>query len=184
RLGCECRRRVSRRLGCLFRSFLGRRLSVTVLEVIKTLVGETDQRVTLVPVLGIGRDTVVHAHADGQIERAQQFGKHDTNTTAQSRSLGRVGLRKNQRELVAAGAKSRVGSTQGLAQGCGRRVKDFVATRVAVLVVYLLETVQIKGNQAQRMSITARAVEFLVEGFIEDAAVVQAGERIGDGTAL
>src|SRR5262245_1392265 len=34
------------------------------------------------------------------------------------------------------------------------------------------------------MRIATGAIEFLVEGFVKQAAVVQAGERIGDGIAL
>ena len=52
---------------------------------------------------------------------------------------------------------------------------------MAVFVVYFLKPVQIKSHQTEGMRIAARPIEFLVERFIEEPTVVQAGKRIGDG---
>ena len=43
---------------------------------------------------------------------------------------------------------------------------------------------KIEDNQAQRMTVAASAVEFLVKIFAEEAAIVESGEWIGDRVAM
>src|SRR6266700_15533 len=64
------------------------------------------------------------------------------------------------------------------------RAKNFLTARVAVLVVHFLEVMKIEDDQAQRMSVAAGAVEFLVKVFAKEAAIVESGERIGDRVAM
>src|SRR5260370_36200625 len=49
---------------------------------------------------------------------------------------------------------------------------------MAVLIVYFLEAVQVEGDQSQRLSVAARAIEFFFKRFTEEPAVVEAGQRI------
>src|SRR6266436_6505005 len=43
---------------------------------------------------------------------------------------------------------------------------------------------KIEDNQAQRMTVAASAVEFLVKIFVKEAAIVESGEWIGDRVAM
>src|SRR5690349_8930215 len=63
-------------------------------------------------------------------------------------------------------------------------MQDFVAARMTVLVVHFLETVQIQNDQAELLIIAACAIKLLVDRFIEEAAILQAGERVGDRGAM
>jgi hypothetical protein len=77
-------------------------------EMVKAFVGDTNQLVALVGVLRIGGDAMIHAHADGQVQWSENLRKHNTDAAAERRSLRRIGLRKDQRKFVAAGAESGV----------------------------------------------------------------------------
>src|SRR4029077_16807696 len=65
---------------------------------------------------------------------------------------------------------------------CG--AQNFVAARMAVLVVDFLETMEIDNDNSQRKAIAASAVQFFFERFREEAAVIQTGERIRDRIQL
>src|SRR5260370_39808325 len=52
---------------------------------------------------------------------------------------------------------------------------------MAVLVIYFLEAVQVKGNQSKRLAIAPSAIEFFFKCFSEEPAVVETGQGIGDG---
>ena len=53
-----------------------------------------------------------------------------------------------------------------------------------MLVVDFLEAVQIENDEAQRRAVAAGAIDFLFKGFAKEAAVVEAGKRIGDSIKL
>src|SRR5271157_3107843 len=55
---------------------------------------------------------------------------------------------------------------------------------MAVLVIDFLEAMQIENDQTEWLAVAAGAVQFFFESFTEQAAVVEAGERIGDGVQL
>ncbi len=55
---------------------------------------------------------------------------------------------------------------------------------MAVLIIDFLETVQVEGNQSQRLGVAAGAIEFLFESFSEEPAVVETRQRIGHGIEL
>ncbi len=52
---------------------------------------------------------------------------------------------------------------------------------MAVLVIYFLEAVQVECDQSERLAIAPRAIEFLLERFGEEPAVVEARQGIGYG---
>src|SRR5207248_9579115 len=91
---------------------------------------------------------------------------------------------KKQRELVAADAKGGVRGTKRFLQSGCSSAQNIVAARVTVLVVYLFEAVQVEGDQAERVSIAAGAVEFFVEGLVEKAPIVKASKRVGDRATM
>jgi len=51
---------------------------------------------------------------------------------------------------------------------------------MAVLIIYFLEAVQVQGDQAERLAVAARAIEFFLKGFREEPAVVETGQGIGN----
>src|SRR5271163_3552672 len=130
------------------------------------------------------RDAVIHVDADGDLQSLQVFRKNHFNAAAKSHRLGSIGLRQEQSELVAANAEGRIRSTQGILQRGGGGAQDFIAARMAVRIVYFLEAMEIENYQAERLAITARAIQFLFERFAEQAAIVQASKCIGNRVQL
>jgi len=55
---------------------------------------------------------------------------------------------------------------------------------VTELIVHFLEAMEIQSDEGQRVRVALRAVQFFVESFTEQAAIVEAGERIGNGVAF
>jgi hypothetical protein len=129
-----------------------------MLEMVKAFVGDANQLVALIGILRVGGDAMVHAHADGQVQWPENFGKHNADAAAERRSLRRLGLRQDQRKFVATGAKSGVRCAERLSKSGRRCMKNFVAARVAVLVVHFLKAVQIQRDQTERVRIPARTI--------------------------
>ena len=50
---------------------------------------------------------------------------------------------------------------------------------MAVLVIHFLEAMEIQDDQAERLAVAARAIQFLFEGFTEKSAVVETRQGIG-----
>src|SRR5260370_40899893 len=82
---------------------------------------------------------------------------------------------------MAADTESRVGSAQGFRQGSCGSAQYVITARMAVLVIYFFEAVQVECDQAERLAIAPRAIEFLFECFSEKPAVVEARQGIGHG---
>jgi len=53
-----------------------------------------------------------------------------------------------------------------------------------MLVIHFLEAMQIQQDEAQGLTVTSGAIEFLFECFGEEPPIVEIGERIGDGVEL
>src|SRR6266567_1414508 len=127
---------------------------------------------------------MIHGDGNRKLERAKNFREDHADAPAQRQGLRGIGLREQQSEFIDANAESGVRSTESFLESCRRCAQDFISARVAVLVVHFLEAMKIEDNQAQRMSVAASAVEFLVKIFGEEAAIVEAGEWIGDRVAM
>ena len=89
-----------------------------------------------------------------------------------------------QRELIAADAEGGVGSTKRFLQRGRSGAQNFIAARMAVLVVDFFETMEIEDDQAELRAVPAAAIELFVKDFAEQAAIVKAGQRIGDRIEL
>jgi hypothetical protein len=72
---------------------------------IKTFVRDTNQLIALIAVLRVSGNAMVHADRNREIEWTKNFREDYTNTTAKTGGLKGVGLRKQQREFVAADAE-------------------------------------------------------------------------------
>src|SRR6266850_4640835 len=55
---------------------------------------------------------------------------------------------------------------------------------MAMFVIHFLEAMQIEHDEAEGLTIPARAIEFLLECFGKEPPIVEIGERIGDGVEL
>ena len=53
-----------------------------------------------------------------------------------------------------------------------------------MFVIHFLEAMQIEHDEAEGLTIPARAIEFLLECFGEEPSIVEIGERVGDGVEL
>src|SRR6202040_3841766 len=127
---------------------------------------------------------MIHGYGEGQLKRAESLCKYGFNTAAERKGLGGIGLGKKQGKLVAADSESRGGGAKRFLQrGCGR-AKNFIAARVAILVVDFLEAMKIEDHDAQGKTITAGAVKLLLKRFREKPAIVQTRERIRDRVQL
>src|ERR1700687_2767954 len=146
---------------------------------IETLIGDANQLVSLFSILGKNRDAMIHAYSDGKLQRLEQLGKYCFDATAQGEGLWGIGLREEQGEFIAADTESGVGSAQGFLQGSRSGAQYVIAARMAVLVIYFLEAVQVQGNQTQRLAIAPSAIEFFFKCFSKEPAVVETGQGIG-----
>src|ERR1700686_1487694 len=155
-----------------------------MLETIEPLIGDANQLIRLIAILGKSGDAVVHGYGKSQLKRAESLRKYSFNTATESESLGGIGLGKKQGKLVAAAAESRVGSAKRfLKRGCGG-AKNLVAATVAVLVVDFLEAMKIEDYDAQRKAIAAGTVQFLSKRFREEPAIAQTCKGIRDRVQL
>ncbi len=154
---------------------------IGVFLAVEAFVGDTDQLIRLFRVLGKYGNAMVHADADSKLEGRNHFGKDGFNAAAEGEGLGGIRLWQEQSEFVAADSECRVRSTQRFLKSGGGGAQDIIAARVPVLVVHFLEAVKIQDDQAERLAVAARAIQFLFEGFTEKPAVVQAGQGIGNG---
>jgi hypothetical protein len=151
---------------------------------VKPFVSDANQLITLLGILGISGNTVVHAYGDREFERAKKIGEDHADTAAERGGLCGVSLRKEQCEFVAPNPERGIGGAQGFLKSCRGGPQHLIAARMTVLVVDFLEAMKVESHQAQGMRVATSTVQFLVEGFIEEAAVIKAGERIGDCAAM
>src|ERR1700722_10147082 len=145
-----------------------------MLQPVEALIGDTNQQVGLIAVLGKRGDAVVHADAYTHLKGHDRFFENGSDAAAQRQGLSRIGLWKEKREFIAADAKGGVRSAQRFFEGRCSGTQNFIAARMAVLVVDFLEAVQIENDQAERRAVTTSAINLLFESFAEEAPVVQA----------
>ena len=74
-----------------------------------------------------------------------------------------VCLRQEQGEFIAADTKREIGRAQRLSQSRSRKLQHLIALQVAVTVVHFFQFVQIQDHDGQLMTITFRAIQFLVK---------------------
>jgi len=151
---------------------------------VEAFVGDVNQLVGMISVLRERGDAVVHADADGKFEGLEGFRKNNADTAAEIDGLDSIGLGEDESELVATDAESKVGGAQGLLQSGSGGLKNLVAARMSVLVVHFLEAMKIENHKGERVAVAAGTIQFLVEGFAEEATIVKAGEGIGNGAEL
>src|SRR6516162_2393352 len=147
-------------------------------QAVEALVGDANELLGLFAILRESRDAVVHGNRKGESERTEYFDENGFHATAEGQRLNGLGLRKEQGKLISADAKRGVGGTQSPAKGCGGRSENLIATRMAVLVVYLLKAVEIENDKAERRAIAAGPSEFFFEGFREKPSIVETRKRI------
>ena len=155
-----------------------------MLQPIEALIGNADQLVGLIAILRKSSDAVVHADANAHLQVRDGFFKNGSDTAAQGQGLGGIGLRKEKGKFIAADTKCGVRGAQSFFQRGSSGAQDFIAARMAVLVVDFLEAMQIENDEAERLAVTAGAIQFFFEGFAEEPAIVEAGKGIGDGIQL
>jgi len=62
--------------------------------------------------------------------------------------------------------------------------KTFIPTKVTELIIHFLEAVEIQSDKGERLRVALGAIQFLFKSLTEQAAIVEAGERIGDRVAF
>src|SRR5688572_30976052 len=82
-----------------------------------------------------------------------------------------IGLRQEDRELLAAVARGKVDLTDGRAQDVGEGLEDVVAGLVAVAVVDLLEVVEVGEDEREAAAEALGARDLSLERLLEVAAV-------------
>ena len=151
-----------------------------MLQTIETFVGDAHQLIGLIAVLREIGHAVIHGHWESELQRAQDFLKNSLNTTAESQGLSGIGLGEKESEFIATNAEGRVRGAQRFLERGGGGAEDLVAAWMPVLIVHFLEAVQVQDDDAERKTVAAGAIEFLFEGLGKQAAIVEAGERVGD----
>jgi len=173
-----------RRWGRGTRRAIGGERVIGVLQAIEAFVGDAHQLIGLIAVLWEIGHAVIHGHWEGELQGAQSLRKNRLDTAAESQGLSGIGLRQKEREFVAANAEGGVRGAQRFLESGGGGTEDLVAARMTVLIVHFLEAVQVQDDDAERKTVAAGAVEFFLEGFGKQAAIVETGERVGDSIDL
>ena len=92
------------------RGFRSGPLVIGVLESVEAFIGDVDQLVGLVTILGKCGDTVVHRDGESQLDRAESFREDRFDTPAQGDGLSGIGLREQHGKFVPTNAESGVRS--------------------------------------------------------------------------
>src|SRR5437870_1941828 len=127
---------------------------------------------------------MVYPDVDGDCDGAQDIGKDNADAFAQRERLGCVGLRKQKSEFVATEAKSGVRRAQRFSQSGCDRPQDVIPTKVTELIIDFFEPVEIQSDKGERLRVALGAIQFLFKSLTKQAAVVEAGKRIGDRVAF
>lgn len=121
---------------------------------------------------------------DALVDGDGGLGEVDAQAFGDALGVFEIGFRENDGEFFAAVASDQVAGTQGGAAVVGEGAEHLVACGVAIDVVDLLEVVDVHHDGGKRVVGAECMVEFAVGEFEEVAAVVEAGERVGDGGFL
>src|SRR4029077_14007137 len=105
-------------------------------------------------------------------------------TTAERTGLLGIGLRQEQRELIAADTKSEIRGAHRVSERGGGEVQNLVAEQMPAAIVHFLQFVHIENHKGELLVIAIGAVEFFFTVLIEEAAIVKAGESVGGGVDL
>jgi hypothetical protein len=155
-----------------------------VLRTVEARIRDANELINGVSVGRIRSYAVIHADAESDVQRTYDFREDDADAFAESEGLRSVGLGKQQGKFVPAEAESGVGSTKRSLQRGGDGAKNIVTARMAELVVDFFEAMQVERNQAERLGVAFGTIEFFLEGDVEQTAIVEAGERVGDCAAF
>ena len=113
---------------------------------------------------GIGRDAGRDVHRGPRVDHLDQPAADDLRLVA-------VGVREQQRELVAAEPRGEILFAERLREDVGDLPQRGVAGVMALAVVDLLEVVEVEQEQAQRLPVLARARELVSELLVQVATV-------------
>ena len=81
---------------------------IGVLEPVEAFIGDVDQLIGLVAILGKCRDAVVHRDGESQLDRAESLREDRFDAPAQGDGLSGIGLREQHGKFIATNAKSGV----------------------------------------------------------------------------
>src|ERR1035438_1661342 len=157
---------------------------IGVLEPVKPLVRNANELVGLLAVLREVSNAAVHIYADADLQSFERLRENDFHAPAEGNGLWLIRLRKQEGKFIAADTESGIRSAQRFLQCRSGGAQHFIAPWMPVFVVYFLEAMQIENHEAERLVVTPRTVQFLVKRFTEESAVVETGQRVGDGVAL
>ena len=160
-------------------------LVTRVLQLVKALVGDVNQLIGLVPVLGkSSRRRGPWSRRNSNCRGLQSFREDCLDTAAQCQGLRGIGLRQKKSELISTDSERGVRGTQRVVQGGRGGAEYVISARMTVFVVYFLEAMEVENDDAERKAVAACAIQFLLERLREQAAIVESGERIGNSADL
>ena len=145
------------------------------LRPVERTVCEPDQLVARDARTGEGREARAHGHR-AELPQLEIGDALDARAGRRER-LSRVGVRKQEREFVAAEPEA----LAALTKPRGDLRQDAVAGRMAVQVVHPLEVVDVEEGERNRRPLLLRVVELSPESLLEVAVVAEPRERIGQG---
>jgi len=127
---------------------------------------------------------MIYSDVDRDCDGTQDVGKNNADAFAQGERLRRVGLRKQESEFVATEAKSGVRGAQRFSQSRCDGPQDVIPSKMTELIIHFFEAVEIQRDEGQWLRVALCAIQFFFKSFTEQAAIVQAGKRIGDRIAF
>ncbi len=137
------------------------------LKLIETLVGQCHQRALLVSILRMNGNAKIHGGTNFEFQRPDLSFILSANAATQSDGLLRVSLRQQQSEFVAADAKRKIGSAHRLAKRGGCELQHLIALQMTAAIIHFFQFVKIQDDDRQMLAVSFRAIQFLLEVFVE-----------------
>src|ERR1700690_567021 len=101
-----------------------------------------------------------------------------TDAAAQCDGLLRIRLRQQESEFVASNTKRKIKNSHGLAKHSSSQLKHLVTLQVAAPIVHFFQFVKIQNDDREMLTVSFRPVQFFVEIFVEEPAIVESSQRI------
>ena len=154
------------------------------LQFVKFFVRKTHQRAFLIAFLRVDGYAEIQGDFHVDCEGLKLALVLRADPAAEGERLFRVGLRQQDGEFVAADTKRKIGSAERPAQGGGRHLQNLIALQMPVTVIHFLQLMKIEDDDCELMPVALCAIEFLIEVLVEEAAILEPGDRIGCGVDL
>ena len=153
-------------------------------QFIKVLVRQLYQIAFLIAILRVNGHAEIERYCDAKLQRLQFALILRAHATGKGGGLFGIRLRKEQSKLVPADAECKIGCAQSSLEGGGGETQNLIALKMPIAIIHFLELMKIENHDRQVLAIPFCAIQFLIAILVEEAPVVESGQRIRCGVDL